>query len=163
MTSESMPKLKQRTLPPIAFTKEGYERVKKEYEEALGKRMDLVDKVRVAREMGDLSENAAYHEARKNLFDLDRQLRHLKMQVVYGKVEETKTKGVVSIGSTVTVKREDVTQVYQVVGDMEANPYEKKISALSPLGKALLGHKVGENVTIEVPAGKMQYTIEKVK
>lgn len=158
-----MPKLKQQTLPPIAFTKEGYEKVKKEYEEALAKRIDLVDKVRIAREMGDLSENAAYHEARKNLFDLDRHIRHLKMQVVYGKVEETKAKGVVTIGSTVTVKKGRDIIVYQIVGDLEANPYEKKISPLSPIGKALLGRKVNEKITIEAPAGKIVYTIVKVK
>lgn len=152
-------KLKQRTLPPIQFTKAGYEKVKQEYAELLEKRKPTVDKVKTAREMGDLSENAAYHAARQNLSIMDGQLRHLKMQIVYGVVTESEDTNSVGLGSTVTVTRGNQEFVFTIVGDFEADPAKRNISINSPIGKTLLGKKVGDKVTVETPSGSVVYKV----
>lgn len=154
-----MAKLKQRTLDPIPFTKEGLEKVKHQYEDLLAQRPVLVDRVAVARSYGDLSENAAYHEARKNLGDADRKLRNLKMQLIYGFVADNSIAGVVQLGSSVRVKANTGEEIFSIVGSFEANPLERKLSIDSPIGKALFGKRVGETVSITVPSGVITYKI----
>jgi len=154
-----MAKLKMRTLDPIPFTKEGYTQVQQEYTELLEKRKSAVDKVKTAREMGDLSENAAYHAARQNLSQIDSRLRFLKMQLVYGKVNDV-VADTVGIGCHVTVKDQIADTIkYTIVGRFEANPSSNKISNESPIGQALIGRKVGDRVAITVPKGIITYTI----
>ena len=151
----------------IYLTKDGLEELKEEYEELTKKkRPDVVTRLAEARDMGDLSENAEYVAARDELSFIDGRIDELEevlRQVVI--IEEPKSgkNTVVTLGSTVTVhigrKKEDFT----VVGEWEADPADKKISDQSPLGKALMGKKIGEKVEVEAPAGKVLYTIVSVK
>lgn len=150
----------------IYLTKEGLGELKKEFEQLTKvKRPDILARVSQARSMGDLSENAEYVAAREELSFIDGridELEELIKQAVL--IQESHSKGnhVVKLGSTVTVHIKGKKEVFTVVGEWEANPDEKKISHESPLGKALIGKKVGEKVEVEAPAGTVVYTIASV-
>ena len=150
----------------IYLTKDGLDELKKEYVElSKVKRPDVLARVSQARSMGDLSENAEYVAAREELSFIDGridELEELIKQAVL--IQESHAKGnhVVKLGSTVTVNVKGKKEMFTVVGEWEADPKEKKISHESPLGKALIGKRVGERVEVEAPAGKLGYTIVSV-
>lgn len=147
----------------IYLTREGLEELKKEYETLTKtKRPEVLNRVSQARNMGDLSENAEYTVAREELSFIDGridELEELLKQVVLINNNHSST---IKLGSTVKVNTGSVKEEFSVVGEWEADPKEKKISHESPLGKALLGKKVGEKVEVEAPAGKIVYTIEAI-
>ncbi len=150
----------------IYLTKEGLGELKQEYEELTKvKRPDMLERVSQARSMGDLSENAEYVAAREELSFIDGRIDELedliKQAVI---IQESHSKGsqIVKLGSTVTVNLKNKKEIFTVVGEWEADPKDKKISHQSPLGKALIGKKVGEKVEVEAPAGKVVYTIVSV-
>lgn len=148
----------------IYLTSEGLEELKKEYEELTKvKRPEVVNRVSEARNQGDLSENAEYSAAREELSFIDGridELEELLKQVVLIKPGESSA---VDLGSQVTLNNNGKEDVFTVVGEWEADPAEKKISHESPLGKALLGKKIGETVEVSAPAGKIIYTVVAVK
>jgi transcription elongation factor GreA len=150
----------------IYLTKEGLEDLKKEFEElAKVKRPDVLSRVSQARSLGDLSENAEYVAAREELSFIDGridELEELVKQAVL--IQESHSKGgsTVKLGSRVTLNVKGKKEDYIVVGEWEADPKEKKISHESPLGKALIGKKIGEKIEVEAPAGKVVYTIVSV-
>lgn len=152
----------------IFLTKEGLQELKKEYE-ALSKekRPEILERLSQARSMGDLSENAEYSAAREELSFIDGRIDELETllkQVTI--IDEHHTKGgsrVIELGSRVTLHQNKKKDVFTVVGEWEADPIEKKISHESPLGKALLGKKVGDTVEVEAPAGKIKYSIVHVE
>ena len=117
-------------------------------------RIDIAEKLKVARSYGDLSENSEYDEAKS---ELEYQLEHAE---IIGATE----KGSVSMGSKVTVlrKSDDVRATYEIVGFSQSNPAEGKISDESPVGRALMGAKIGETVTVEAPIGNIDYLIEEI-
>src|SRR3989344_1673756 len=140
----------------IRFTKEGYRKIQEEYQRLLEQRKETVDALRTAREMGDLSENAAYKVARQRLSQTDSRLRHLKKLLLTGKVTLESFMGVVAFGTKVTVGKDDGTQdTYTIVEGFESDPTVGKLSTSSPIGKALLGKKTGEKVTVNIPAGSV--------
>jgi transcription elongation factor GreA len=149
----------------IYLTKEGLVELKKEHEELTKvKRPDVLERVSQARSMGDLSENAEYVASKEELSFIDgriEELEELLKQVVL--IEESKnTSHIVKLGSRVTLNTKGKKDSFVVVGEWEADPKDKKISHESPLGKALIGKKVGEKVEVEAPAGKISYTIVSV-
>lgn len=150
----------------IYLTKDGLGELKKEYEELSKiKRPDVLERVSQARSMGDLSENAEYVAAREELSFIDGridELEELIKQAVLIQESRSKSSQTVKLGSTVTVNIKGKKEVFTVVGEWEADPGEKKISHESPLGKALIGKKVGEKVEVEAPAGIVVYTIASV-
>jgi transcription elongation factor GreA len=150
----------------IYLTKEGLGELKKEYEELFKvKRPDVLARVSQARSMGDLSENAEYVAAREELSFIDGridELEELTKQAVLIQDPHSKGGSVVKLGSTVTVTIKGKKEVFTVVGEWEADPKDKKISHESPLGKALIGKKVGEKIEVEAPAGQLGYTIVSV-
>ena len=150
----------------VYLTKEGLEELQGEYDELKNqKRPEVVKRVSDAREMGDLAENAEYAAAREELSFIDGRIEEL--EEILKQVAVIKDQGAsssqVKLGSQVTVKHNGNKIVYSVVGEWEADPTEKKISHESPLGKALMGKKVGEAVNVEAPAGKITYTIVEIK
>lgn len=148
----------------ITFTPKGLEEVKKEREQLLAARPQAVENLRTAREMGDLSENGAYHAARARLSQIDRRIRHLNYLIRFANVEEGKTEGFVGINSTVIVSIGDTTVEYQIVGSFESDPSKQKISFQSPIGKALMGKRAGDTVSITVPNGNtVRYKVISVK
>ena len=149
----------------IYLTREGLEDLKKEYQElAKIKRPDVLTRVSQARDLGDLSENAEYVAAREELSFIDGRLDELEELlkqaiVINGGGRPGNT---VKLGSTVTLNIKRKKEIFTVVGEWEADPQERKISHESPLGKALIGKKVGDKVEVEAPAGKLLYSIVSV-
>lgn len=148
----------------VQVTKDGYSELNQELEELKSiKRPKAVQRIQTAREFGDLSENAEYHAAREELNFIDGRIEELTDILNRAHVVATNMGNkTVGIGCQVTVAANGSTHVYSVVGEWEANPAEKKISHDSPLGKALLGKKVGDRVEVEAPAGMIVYTIKKI-
>jgi transcription elongation factor GreA len=142
-------------------SKEQLEKLKAELEELkTNKRIEIAERLKVAKEAGDLSENSEYFEAREEqakvegrIFELE---ELLKKSVIIGK---SKTGGFVRIGSTVVVQKGSTTKRLTIVGSTETNPETGLISNESPLGKAFLGAKVGDVVTIDAPSGKAEYKV----
>jgi transcription elongation factor GreA len=151
----------------IYLTKSGLEELKQEFAELTNtKRPQVVQRVAEAREMGDLAENAEYAAAREELSFIDgriEELEELLKQVIIITDQITDTANQVKIGSQVTVKYNGKETIFNVVGEWEADPAEKKISHESPLGKALIGKKIGDKVDVTAPAGKIKYTIIDIK
>ena len=147
----------------IYLTKEGLEELKKEYEELTKtKRPEILNRVSAARNMGDLSENAEYTVAREELSFIDGRIDELDELLKQAVLISNNHSSTIKLGSTVKVNTNDGKEVFTLVGEWEADPKERKISHESPLGKALLGKKVGEKVEVEAPAGKIVYTIEAI-
>ena len=152
----------------IYLTAEGLEELRKEHQElAKVKRPHVVERLTEARNQGDLSENAEYVAAREELAFIDGRIDELE-ELLKGVsiIKESDGEGAadsVRLGSEVTVSIEGKKEVYRVVGEWEADPVEKKISHESPLGKALIGKKIGETVEVAAPAGKIMYTIVSVQ
>lgn len=148
----------------IYLTKDGLSELKKEYEElTLVKRPDVLARVSAARNLGDLSENAEYSAAREDLSFIDGridELEELLKQAII--ISESHQNHMIKLGSKVTLHHKGKKEVYTVVGEWEADPTEKKISHKSPLGVALMGKRVGEQVEVEAPAGKILYTIKSI-
>lgn len=146
----------------IYLTKEGLTELKKEYDELVNKkRPEVLARVTQARNMGDLSENAEYVAAREELTFIDGRIDELeiilKQAVIIRDVKSSNH--VVKLGSTVTLHSNGKKEIFTVVGEWEADPTNKKISHESPLGKVLIGKKVGEKVQVEAPAGKITYSV----
>jgi len=146
-------------------SKEQLEKLKAELEELkTKKRIEIAERLKVAKEAGDLSENSEYFEAREEqakvegrIFEID---ELLKKSVIIGK---SKTGGFVRIGSTVVVQKGSATKRLTIVGSTETNPETGLISNESPLGKAFLGAKVGDTVAIDAPSGKVEYKVTDIE
>jgi len=145
----------------IYLTKEGLAQLKKELKELSNvKRPDVLARVTQARNMGDLAENAEYAAAREELSFIDGRIDELGELLKNAEViKGTSSHTIVKLGSTVTLHAKGKKDTFTVVGEWEADPKEKKISHESPLGKVLIGKKVGDKIEVEAPAGKISYTV----
>ena len=148
----------------IQITRQGFNALGKELDELKEvKRPKLVERLSYARTQGDLSENSDYHNAKDELEFLDGRISELEEVLKKAKVvRSSKKSSEVSFGAKVSLKANGKENVFEIVGEWEADPAEKKISHTSPLGQALVGRKVGEKVEVEAPAGKVTYTILKI-
>lgn len=151
----------------IYLTPKGLEDLKKEYDQLVTtRRKEVVERLSSAREMGDLSENAEYTAAREELAFIDGRIEELEMLLKQAVViTDAGHHGgkIVDLGSKVTVKVKGKKEIFTLVGEWEADPADKKISHESPLGKALIGKTVGDDIEVEAPVGKMVYTIVEIK
>ncbi|HWY79173.1 MAG TPA: GreA/GreB family elongation factor [Candidatus Sulfotelmatobacter sp.] len=152
----------KRPIHRMRFTKSGYENLKKEYAELLSQRPAAVEDLRKAREMGDLKENGYYKASRQKLNAIDGRLVRVTYNLKTAKIVEDETTGIIGIGSTVILVNGDKETMYQFVGDLEADPSEKKLSLLSPIGKAVEGKKEGDIIGVQTPSGQASYVIKKV-
>ncbi|MEK7591787.1 MAG: transcription elongation factor GreA [Patescibacteria group bacterium] len=144
----------------VVLTKEGLGQLKAEFEElSKVKRPEAVTRLASARELGDLSENSEYAAAKQDLSFIDGRILELEEIIHQAKVVTSHGKSHVDVGSKVTLHIDGRKEAFTVVGEWEADPALKKISHSSPLGKALLGKKVGEKIEVEAPAGKLFYKI----
>ena len=151
----------------IFLTQEGLDELKKELEDLQStKRPKVLERLAEARAMGDLSENSEYTAAREELALIDGRIEELqeilKGAEVIKEDHSAKGKKAVQLGSKVKVEVKGKHDMFSLVGEWEADPKEKKISHESPLGKALIGKAVGENVEVEAPAGKIVYTVVEI-
>jgi transcription elongation factor GreA len=152
----------------VILTPEGYEKLKQEIDElSTVKRREVAERIRVAREFGDIAENAEYDDAKNEQMLLEHRIATLEERLRDARVISKKdiAKDVVSIGSK--VKLRDVaakeTIEYHIVGSAEADPGANKLSNESPVGKAIIGHKKGETVTVSAPRGTLKFKILEIK
>ena len=154
----------------VFLTKQGIKELKKELKKLTGKKRPfLIKRVARARDFGDLSENAEYSNAREELSFAEGRISELEEVLSKAKLikENKKIAGrgkqkAVALGSKVTVNINGQKHVFNVVGEWEADPTDKKISHSSPLGRALIGKKIGDKVEVDAPAGKIVYKIVKI-
>lgn len=146
----------------IRFTKEGYEKLKREYDSLLIQRPIVVEDLQKARALGDLSENEYYKAARAKLTFLDNRLEILKLYLRMAVVVDKDRSEFVDIGSVVTLSDGNDEKTYNIVGDLEANPSEGKLSLLSPIGRAIAKRNAGSEISIETPKGEIKYKIVSV-
>ena len=140
------------------LTPEGLEELKAKIEDlSTRRRREVADRIKQAREFGDIAENSEYDDAKNEQAMLEKQISDLEEKLRSAKVIDKKavTTDAVGVGVTVHVKdqKTDKSTKYQIVGSAEAGPSENKLSNESPVGKALLGHKRGEIVSVPVPRG----------
>jgi transcription elongation factor GreA len=153
----------------VILTPEGYKKLKAEIELlSTDKRREVADRIRVARQFGDIAENAEYDDAKNDQMLLEHRIARLEEQLRNARVIEKKeiSSDVVSVGSTVRLRDVDAKQTveYYIVGSAEANPSENKLSNESPVGKAIMGHKKGETVEVTTPRGaRLKYKILEIK
>lgn len=147
------------------YTKEGYQKLVDELDYLkTTRRQEVKEMLKEARAFGDLSENSEYDEARDQQAKVESRISELEYLIKNAIVmsDDELSKNIVSIGSTVTIKYADGKEItYDIVGSNEVAPLERKISDLSPIGKAVIGHKSGDSVTIVTPAGEKDATIVK--
>lgn len=145
------------------LTQEGISELKEELAGLIAQRPHVADRIKHARELGDLSENAEYQTAREEQDRLEARISEVEHILQNSKViKKPKSDGHVRLGSSVKLKNSGKALLYQVVGTIEANPAEGKISDESPIGKALLGKKVGDKAEIKTPAGAHTYTVVEI-
>lgn len=144
----------------MVLTKEGLASLKVEYDELVKvKRPEVVRRLADARDLGDLSENSEYAAAKQDLAFIDGRIVELE-EIIHGaQIITTHGKSQVDVGCKVTLHINGKQDIFTVVGEWEADPMQKKISHESPLGKALIGKKVGDKVEVEAPAGRLNYKI----
>lgn len=127
-------------------------------------RVEVVKRLATAREMGDLSENGAYSSAKFELGNVGRQLRAVKHILKHSYIPiPTALPGVVAFGRTVSLKSQGKNLTFLLVSQYESDPSANKLSLESPIGRAIVGKKVGDVVTVKTPRGEIEYRIEAVK
>jgi transcription elongation factor GreA len=151
---------------PTYLTQEGVTKLKRELEELKGPRRDeIASRLRSAIQMGDLSENADYHKAKEDQGFLEgriQEIEYLLRNAVI--IEANGRRDAVGIGSRVTIQEGDAPEeTYHVVGAKEADPRNGRISNESPIGRALMDHKVGETVETETPGGRLRFKILRIE
>jgi len=156
-------------LKEVILTPEGYEKLKKEIELLqTERRREVAERIRVAREFGDIAENAEYDDAKNEQAMLEHRIAQLEERLLSARVITKKeiSKDSVSVGSTVRLRdiAANKTVEYHIVGSAEANPAENKLSNESPVGKAIMGRKKGETVEVVTPRGsKVKFKIMEIK
>ena len=146
---------------PAYLSKEGLEKLREELDEMVNvRRAEVAARIHEAKEHGDITENAEYEDAKNEQAFVEGRIQALSALIKNAVViEENHSTTHVQIGSTVTLQSQDGKESFTIVGSAEAAPAQGRISNESPVGRALLGHKKGEEVTVTVPAGDTNYKI----
>jgi transcription elongation factor GreA len=155
-------------LKEVILTPEGHEKLKQEIEYlSTTKRREVADRIRTARDFGDISENAEYDDAKNEQAMLEHKIAQLEERLAHARVIESGEvdTSVVSVGARVRLRDVDANQTveYTIVGSAEANPAEQKLSNESPVGRAIIGKKKGETVEVSAPRGSLKYKILDIK
>lgn len=149
----------------ILLTSEGFLELETELNELKNvRRPKVIEAIKDARSQGDLSENADYDAARAEQAEVEGRIKELEYMLENAKIIQKESSHIVGLGSTVTISYVDDAdeEVYSIVGSMEADPFENKISNESPLGKAIIGKKQGDVLDVSSPTGSYQIKIVKV-
>ena len=150
----------------VFLTQEGYDEIKEELNYLITeKRPENIIAIKEARALGDLSENADYDAARNEQAEIEARIKKLEAIIENVEIIEEVSTDAVGLGNTVKiayVDDEDDLDEYKIVGSQEADPFESKISNESPIAKALMGHKVGDIVSVESPNGNYEIKIVEI-
>lgn len=141
------------------ITESGQRELERELEELKSRRGEIADKIAAARDFGDLSENAEYDAAREAQGLLETRITEIETILQNASIIRAGSSSTVVLGSTVELEANGKTVVYTVVGPVEADPLEGKVSNESPIGQALMGRAVGDTVTISTPKGELAYAV----
>lgn len=145
------------------LTPEGLARLEQELETLKEKRKATTLRIEEAIKMGDLSENAEYSDAKEEQAFIEGRIAEIEMVLKSAEIiKKKKNGGAISLGSKIVVKSGRAQQTFTIVGSEESDPGQGLISHESPLGKAFIGHKKEDKVTVETPRGKMVYTVLEV-
>ena len=152
----------------VLLTPEGLQKLKEDIEYlTTDKRREIAERIKTAREFGDIAENAEYDDAKNEQMMLEHRIAQLEERLRSARVIEQNeiTADAVSIGSKVRLRDVDAKQTfeYHIVGSAEANPAENKLSNESPVGKAIMGRKKGETVEVSAPRGTLKFKIMDIK
>jgi len=152
----------------VILTPGGHKKLKEEIEHlSTVKRREVAERIKQAREFGDIAENSEYDDAKNEQAMLEHRIALLQERLKSARVIEKKeiTTDVVSVGTVVRLRDVDAKETieYTIVGSAEANPAEFKLSNESPVGKAIIGHKKGETVEVAAPRGRLKYKIMEIK
>ena len=152
----------------VILTPEGYEKLKQEIEYlSTEKRREVADRIRVAREFGDIAENSEYDDAKNEQALLEHRIATLEERLISARVIDAGeiTSDAVSVGTKVRLKDMDANETieYHIVGSAEANPAEHRLSNESPVGKAIIGKKKGDVVEVAAPRGSLKFKILEIK
>ncbi len=148
----------------LILTAEGYLALEEELNELKTvQRPEVIQAIKDARAQGDLSENADYDAARAAQAQIEAKIKEIEYRLEHSTIAQNNNKGQVAVGSTVTVVDEDGEEdTYKIVGSVETDLFNNKISNESPIGKALIGHKENDKVSVLAPNGEYTLTITKV-
>ncbi|MBE5756383.1 MAG: transcription elongation factor GreA [Clostridiales bacterium] len=150
----------------VFLTKEGKEELEKRLEFLrVTKRAEITERIKVAREFGDLSENAEYDAAKNEQAMIEGEILEIETKLKYAVIiQENDKTGAISLGSKVEIydKKFNETAIYEIVGTTEADVLQNRISNESPVGNALLGKKVGDKVTVNAPSGAYVLEIKNI-
>jgi transcription elongation factor GreA len=152
--------------PDIQYlTTEKFEELRKELDYLKSeRRKEIAEKLEYAKKLGDLSENAEYHSAREEQAEIEDRISRLENLLKYAVITKGNGGDTINVGSTVTVTKEgSAASTYVIVGSEEADMAKGKVSNMSPLGSALLGHKAGDTVQVKTPKGMADFKINSVK
>jgi transcription elongation factor GreA len=155
-------------LKEVILTAQGYEKLRQEIDYLqTEKRREVAERIRVAREFGDITENAEYDDAKNEQAMLEHRIAQLEERLLSARVITKKeiSKDSVSVGSTVRLRdiAANKTVEYHIVGSAEANPSENKLSNESPVGRAIMGMKKGDTVEVVAPRGALKFKILEIK
>lgn len=147
------------------LSEEKLEELKKELEYLKGeKRLEIAERLKTSKEFGDLSENSEYSEAREEQAKVEARIIELEETLKQAAViEKGGSIDKVRVGSSVTLKKGNSVFKYSIVGSNETRPEEGRISNESPLGKSLLGHKVGDKIVVHAPDGEVVYLVDTIE
>lgn len=149
----------------VLLTAEGYLELENELNDLkLNKRPEVIQAIKDARALGDLSENSEYDAARDAQAHLEGRIKELEFKLEHCKIMDSTNKDVVGVGCSVTVSylSDGEEEEYKIVGSLEADPFENKISNESPIGKAIMGKKAGDVISVESPNGAYEVKIVKI-
>lgn len=127
------------------------------------RRKEVAENLEYAKALGDLSENAEYHEARDMQANVEDRISRIEMMLKSANIISSHNTDIVTMGSTITVKKDKLEKAFTIVGSEEANMSEGKISVKSPLGSAAIGKKKGDSFSFSTPSGMMEYVIKDIK
>jgi transcription elongation factor GreA len=155
-------------LKEVILTADGYKKLQQEIDVLRNdKRREVAERIRVAREFGDIAENAEYDDAKNEQAMLEHKIAQLEERLLSARVITKKeiSKDSVSVGAHVRLRdmQANKTFEYHIVGSAEANPTENKLSNESPVGKAIIGHKKGDVVEVTAPRGSLKFKILEIK
>jgi transcription elongation factor GreA len=149
---------------PVLLTAEGLAKLKQDLEVARERRIEAADRMKEAAQPGDIEDNPEYEQAKEEVQRLDDRIYELQEMIGRAQLIEGKASSVAEPGSTIEVEEEDgETLTYHLVGAVEADPGAGRISVESPVGRALVGKRQGDRISVVVPAGTIELTVKAVR
>jgi transcription elongation factor GreA len=149
---------------PVLVTQEGLDRLKRELEEVRAGRAAATDRLKEAAQPGDIEDNPEFEQAKEELNRIDERIYELEEMIGRAELIEAKSRQVAGPGATIEVEEGDGERTtYHLVGGVEADPASGRISVDSPVGRALIGKKKGDRVTVDAPAGQIELSIHEIR